>query len=130
VMAIKVVREDESNLDFGTGLMRVLGYIVSGLVLDLGFLWVLWDSKKQCWQDKLAKTVVVETGDQPKTVIAVGILGCGRLAFLVSLALVVTAGVGFYSLVKSGGLKLPSNTVFNTSYSNLVNQEVQSELNY
>jgi len=38
---------------------RYLGYYVSLLGLGLGFLWVVWDMRKQGWHDKLAGTVVI-----------------------------------------------------------------------
>lgn len=41
--------------------LRVLGYIVSSIPLGLGFLWIIWDPKKQGWHDKIARTVVVRT---------------------------------------------------------------------
>ena len=40
-------------------IVRYLGYYVSLLTLFLGFLWVAWDSRKQGFHDKLARTVVI-----------------------------------------------------------------------
>ena len=34
--------------------------LVSGAVLGLGYLWMLWDAEKQTWHDKVAKTYVVK----------------------------------------------------------------------
>lgn len=34
--------------------------LVSGKVFYLGYLWMLWDPRKQTWHDKVAKTYVVE----------------------------------------------------------------------
>lgn len=46
--------------------IRYLGYFLSTLPLFLGFLWVLFDRRKQGWHDKLADTVVIrETGEEP-----------------------------------------------------------------
>ena len=39
--------------------IRYIGYIPSALVFFLGFLWVIWDKKKQGWHDKMAGTVVI-----------------------------------------------------------------------
>jgi uncharacterized RDD family membrane protein YckC len=39
--------------------IRYLGYLLSALPLGLGFLWMLWDARRQTWHDKLARTVVV-----------------------------------------------------------------------
>jgi len=38
--------------------IRYLGYYLSAIPLGLGFLWVLFDRRKQGWHDKLAHTVV------------------------------------------------------------------------
>jgi uncharacterized RDD family membrane protein YckC len=40
-------------------IIRYLGYYVSLIPLFLGFFWVIWDSKKQGWHDKMAGTVVI-----------------------------------------------------------------------
>ena len=37
------------------------------IVTDLGYLWMLWDREKQCWQDKIATTVVVPVQYYPVT---------------------------------------------------------------
>ncbi len=39
--------------------IRYLGYGLSTLPCFLGYLWVVFDSRKQAWHDKLADTVVV-----------------------------------------------------------------------
>lgn len=39
-------------------LLRYVGYYLSALPLGLGFLWVIFDRRKQGWHDKLARTVV------------------------------------------------------------------------
>ncbi|MFW2124742.1 RDD family protein, partial [Acinetobacter ursingii] len=43
----------------GQGIIRYIGYIPATLVLFIGLIWVAFDSKKQGWHDKMAKTVVV-----------------------------------------------------------------------
>ena len=40
---------------------RYLGYILSTVVIFLGYFWMLWDKRKQTWHDKLASTLVVRT---------------------------------------------------------------------
>src|SRR3989344_3539843 len=41
---LKVVREDGSKPSMGTAFLRdFLGKLISGVVLSLGFLWVIWD---------------------------------------------------------------------------------------
>ena len=59
---IKVVDETSGgNIDFVRAFIRWLVSLVSGLVIALGYLWMLWDPKKQTWHDKAAKTLVVKT---------------------------------------------------------------------
>ena len=59
-MGIKVVRADGKALDYAEAVVRYLGYIISAIPFGLGFLWVIWDKKKQGWHDKIAKTLVVK----------------------------------------------------------------------
>jgi uncharacterized RDD family membrane protein YckC len=47
------------RLTFGQALLRYISYLLSALPLGLGFLWILWDKRKQGWHDKIAGTVVV-----------------------------------------------------------------------
>jgi uncharacterized RDD family membrane protein YckC len=56
-----------SSIGHRRAAVRWLGRIISGLVFLLGYLWMLWDKEKQCWQDKLASSVVVPTDAYPVT---------------------------------------------------------------
>ncbi|MCB9076519.1 MAG: RDD family protein [Anaerolineaceae bacterium] len=56
---IKVVKTDGSPVTFGSALVRWLGYLLGGIPLGLGLLWVAFDSKRQGWHDKMAGTYVV-----------------------------------------------------------------------
>jgi len=40
-------------------IVRFLGYIVSALPLTLGFLWIIFNKKRQGWHDLIAGTVVI-----------------------------------------------------------------------
>jgi uncharacterized RDD family membrane protein YckC len=40
--------------------VRILVANISLLAFGLGFLWMLWDPKKQTWHDKAARTLVVK----------------------------------------------------------------------
>lgn len=62
VFGMYVAKEDGSRLQMGDAVMReILGKIVSGLALNLGFIWVAFDEKKQGWHDKIAKTFVFQS---------------------------------------------------------------------
>lgn len=58
-MGIKVVGIDGTPISWGKAILRYIGYIISGLVLALGFIWIAFDSQRQGWHDKIASTVVV-----------------------------------------------------------------------
>ena len=44
----------------GRAIGRYFAKFLSGLVIGLGYFWMLWDPKKQTWHDKLVNTVVVK----------------------------------------------------------------------
>jgi uncharacterized RDD family membrane protein YckC len=46
-------------IGYGRGFIRWISRILSTIPLFLGYFWMLWDSEKQCWHDKLAGSVVV-----------------------------------------------------------------------
>lgn len=58
-MGLRVVRLDGRRMTFWRSLVRWFGYFVSFMALGVGYLWVLWDDRRQGFMDKLAKTVVV-----------------------------------------------------------------------
>ena len=60
-LGIRVRDHDTGGaIGVGRGLLRYVGRIPSGLVLLLGYFWMLWDNENQTWHDKIAKTVVVD----------------------------------------------------------------------
>ena len=62
-LSIRVVDKDGGgSIGYGRAFVRWLVSIVSGIVILLGYLWMLWDSEKQTWHDKAANAVVVPTG--------------------------------------------------------------------
>ncbi len=59
LLGIRVTGADGGKLGGGQAFLRACGYIPSALFLGLGFLWALWDPRRQTWHDKAARTVVV-----------------------------------------------------------------------
>lgn len=61
-LGIRVQNQDTGeNLDWIQAILReVVGKFLSSIVFLLGYFWMLWDPKKQCWHDKLGKSVVVK----------------------------------------------------------------------
>jgi len=47
------------TISFKQAILRYVSYLIALLPVGLGFLWILWDKRKQGWHDKIAGTVVV-----------------------------------------------------------------------
>lgn len=61
IMKLEVVDENYQKISYGRAALReIIGKFVSSLVFCLGFLWIIFDDKKQGWHDKIAKTYVVK----------------------------------------------------------------------
>jgi uncharacterized RDD family membrane protein YckC len=58
-LSIRVVDEGGGRVSYGRALGRWAMSFVSGFVLLIGYLWMIWDSEKQTWHDKVARTYVV-----------------------------------------------------------------------
>lgn len=60
-LGIKVIKTDgNTRVGYLSAFLReIIGKIVSAMIFGLGYLWMLWDSKKQTWHDKIAKTIVI-----------------------------------------------------------------------
>jgi uncharacterized RDD family membrane protein YckC len=64
-LRIKVLTADGAPLDYRKAFLRWLGSLVCNLTLDLGYLWVAFDARKQGLHDKLCRTIVVRTDGNP-----------------------------------------------------------------
>lgn len=60
VVGTRVVGEATGQpIGGGNGIIRWLCHILDGIACGIGYLWPLWDAKKQTFADKIMKTVVV-----------------------------------------------------------------------
>ena len=60
ICQLRLVRVDGAPLRFVDALVRGLASIFSLAVLGLGGLWILKDTERQAWHDKIAGTYVVK----------------------------------------------------------------------
>jgi len=60
LLGMKVVNEQYGKVTASQAMWRFTWKYLSFFVLALGFIWVIFDPKKQGWHDKLAKTYVIE----------------------------------------------------------------------
>ena len=64
-MGIRVIDFNTGGpIGYGRAFIRWLGSIVSAIPLFLGYFWMLWDSEKQTWHDKMAGSAVVDLNDR------------------------------------------------------------------
>ncbi|MFE3188929.1 RDD family protein [Nocardia sp. NPDC059240] len=60
-VGIKLIRESDGQpVGFGLAIGRKLLHIIDALPCYIGFLWPLWDDKKQTFADKIVNTTVVK----------------------------------------------------------------------
>jgi uncharacterized RDD family membrane protein YckC len=60
-VGIKLIREiDGQVVGPGMSFVRQLAHVVDGFVCDLGYLWPLWDAKRQTFADKICSTIVIK----------------------------------------------------------------------
>jgi len=56
---LKVIRTDGRPPDFGVAAIRWIGSIVSGCIIGIGYLFILFTPEKQALHDMIASTYVV-----------------------------------------------------------------------
>jgi uncharacterized RDD family membrane protein YckC len=59
LLGLRVIQASGDPMTPGIAFLRWVGYLISGAVLCLGFLWVAFDGRKQGWHDKIAATLVI-----------------------------------------------------------------------
>ncbi|MET7300895.1 RDD family protein [Embleya sp. NPDC005575] len=60
-VGIKVLRENDGMpTGFGMAFVRQIAHFLDSIACYVGWLWPLWDSKKQTFADKVCSTVVVK----------------------------------------------------------------------
>lgn len=62
VLNLKLIRESDGQ-PMGTGMafVRDIAHFLDGLPCYIGYLWPLWDNKRQTFADKVCSSVVVKT---------------------------------------------------------------------
>ena len=70
VLAIRLVNSDLQPIGAGWSFLRNLLHIVDGLpciCLPIGYLWPIWDDRKQTFADKIMSTFVIQaTTPEPR----------------------------------------------------------------
>ncbi len=63
LMGIKVVNDKGEKMTLHQSFIRNISKILSYFALSLGFIWILFDRKRQGWHDKISNTYVVDKND-------------------------------------------------------------------
>jgi uncharacterized RDD family membrane protein YckC len=62
-LGIRVVDIDTGEvIGYQRAFVRWLVSLVSGIVIALGYLWMLWDGRRQTWHDKAARSLPIYVG--------------------------------------------------------------------
>ncbi len=59
LLGLRVVDKSGDRLSFWQSIRRMIGAYVAGFILFLGFIWPLFDKRRQGWHDKIGSTFVV-----------------------------------------------------------------------
>jgi uncharacterized RDD family membrane protein YckC len=62
---LRVINEDGSPIGWGKAFVRYLVASISWLILGLGFLWALFDPKKQTLHDHLTRSLLIQKPKEP-----------------------------------------------------------------
>jgi uncharacterized RDD family membrane protein YckC len=61
MMGIKVVRDrDGGPVSWGSAILRLIGYWISGAVFYIGYIWIFIDKRKRGWYDLIGGTCVIK----------------------------------------------------------------------
>lgn len=60
LMNIRIIKTNGHPFTDADVILRYIGYLISAMLLLLGFIWAFFDDKKQGWHDKIANTYVVK----------------------------------------------------------------------
>jgi uncharacterized RDD family membrane protein YckC len=71
LLGLRVIQASGEKMTFGVAFLRWVGTLLSGLFLSLGYLWIVFDGRKQGWHDKIAVTLVIRTASEPSTALPV-----------------------------------------------------------
>ncbi|SRR5258708_815147 len=96
LFGLKVVSNNNSKITWGQAFLReVIGKFASGIVIGLGFVWILFDEKRQGWHDKIAETQVFQitplTGIKKVVAYVLAFIFPGLFLLLIFIAIIVAA---------------------------------------
>ncbi|MCM8766502.1 MAG: RDD family protein [Candidatus Omnitrophica bacterium] len=65
IVGIKILDENGNRISFRTAFIREVVvkqiiYPIFFFISFLGYLWAIWDKRKQTWHDKIARTIVIK----------------------------------------------------------------------
>lgn len=59
ILHLRVIKADGTPISDSDAVLRFLGYHINTWVFMIGWIWLLFDSNRQGWHDKLVSTYVV-----------------------------------------------------------------------
>ena len=105
-------------------IIRYLGYYLSLLPLGLGYFWVIWDTKKQAWHDKLAHTIVIKPQKEKEQLKWYMVIYRSILSIFVFLMMI---GAIMAYIVPEDNVLIKANSVTNKEIKQLIDNQFIKE---
>lgn len=97
ILGMKLVKADGKPVNFATILVRFLFSYVSAFCFLLGYIWTIFDAKKQTWHDKVAGTYVVHSGKPAQKGLGIVLAILSIIASWIYVGLIVSYSLMLYS---------------------------------
>lgn len=59
LLGLRILRTNGKKMTFFHSLVRAFSYYISAIVFFLGFIWIIFDKRRQALHDKIAGTIVI-----------------------------------------------------------------------
>ena len=90
LLGIKIIKSNGEKIRFSNAIIRYIGTFISAFTILIGYLWIIWDKKKQALHDKIAGTLVIRTEHKPKIWLAIAITVLGIIIVFGYTALIMS----------------------------------------
>lgn len=132
IMGIKLISVDGGNVTIKQIVIRTMSSFLSAIPLGLGYFWIVFDTNRQAWHDKIAGTYVIKSNAIPTETIQLSRPGSSKLLvpMIVASILILFAGLigGIMYLVLDSDAYRVSKQYIRENH--MIQQEVGSTMKF